>query len=131
MRLSILPLADDFEVAYVAPAVRSLEADATFVLPVEGEFPKELHLLDAVQKVLAVLRILNGIPDLDHRAVSSVPEVAECLRDSVRKVKVDFCVGHVFVRLGTFQLSDIFYNTVGGVIGGLMYCAVMKARKRL
>lgn len=35
------------------------------------------------------------------------------------------------LRLGTFQLSDIFYNTVGGVIGGLMYCAVMKAKKRL
>lgn len=34
-------------------------------------------------------------------------------------------------RLGTFQLSDIFYNTVGGMIGGLIYCAVMKARKRL
>lgn len=27
--------------------------------------------------------------------------------------------------------SDIFYNTVGGMIGGLMYCAVMKVRKRL
>lgn len=37
----------------------------------------------------------------------------------------------LLLRLGTFQLSDIFYNTVGGVIGGLMYCAVMKARKRL
>jgi len=35
------------------------------------------------------------------------------------------------MRLGTFQLSDIFYNTVGGMIGGLMYYAVMKARKRL
>ena len=34
-------------------------------------------------------------------------------------------------RLGTFQLSDIFYNTVGGVLGGLTYCAVMKVRKRL
>lgn len=33
--------------------------------------------------------------------------------------------------LGTFQLSDIFYNTVGGALGGLMYCAAMKARKRL
>lgn len=37
----------------------------------------------------------------------------------------------LLLRLGTFQLSDIFYNTVGGVLGGLMYCAVMKARKRL
>ena len=37
----------------------------------------------------------------------------------------------LLLRLGTFQLSDIFYNTVGGVLGGIMYCAVMKARKRL
>ena len=37
----------------------------------------------------------------------------------------------LLLRLGTFQLSDIFYNTAGGVLGGLMYCALMKARKRL
>ena len=37
----------------------------------------------------------------------------------------------LLLRLGTFQLSDIFYNTVGGVLGGLMCCVVMKARKRL
>lgn len=37
----------------------------------------------------------------------------------------------LLLRLGTFQLSDIFYNTVGGVLGGFMYCAVMKAKKRL
>ena len=32
----------------------------------------------------------------------------------------------LLLRLGTFQLSDIFYNTVGGVRGGMMYYAVMK-----
>ena len=37
----------------------------------------------------------------------------------------------LLLRLGTFQLSDSFYNTVGGMIGGLMYCTVMKARKHL
>ena len=37
----------------------------------------------------------------------------------------------LLLRLGTFQLSDIFYNTVGGMLGGMMYCAVMKARKCL
>ena len=37
----------------------------------------------------------------------------------------------LLLRLGTFQLSDIFYNTVGGIFGGLMYRTVMKARKRL
>ena len=35
----------------------------------------------------------------------------------------------LFLRLGTFQLSDLFYNTVGGVLGGLMYYTVMKVRK--
>ena len=37
----------------------------------------------------------------------------------------------LLMRLGTFQLSDIFYNTVGGLIGGVCYFGVMKARKRL
>ena len=37
----------------------------------------------------------------------------------------------LLLRLGTFQLSDIFYNTVGGVVGGLVYYETMKARKRL
>ena len=37
----------------------------------------------------------------------------------------------LLLRLGTFQLSDIFYNTVGGLIGGVCYLGVMKARKRL
>ena len=35
----------------------------------------------------------------------------------------------LLLRLGIFRLSDIFYNTVGGMLGGLMYCAVMKARR--
>lgn len=29
-------------------------------------------------------------------------------------------------RIGTFQLSDIFYNTLGGVLGGLMYYVLNK-----
>ena len=37
----------------------------------------------------------------------------------------------LLLRLGTFQLSDILYNTVGGVVGGLVYYATIKARKRL
>ena len=37
----------------------------------------------------------------------------------------------LFLRLGTFQLSDIFYNTVGGVIGGVCYLEVIKVRKHL
>lgn len=27
----------------------------------------------------------------------------------------------LFFRLGTFQLSDLFYNTLGGAVGGVLY----------
>lgn len=37
----------------------------------------------------------------------------------------------LLLRLGTFQLSDLFYNTVGGMVGGLMYYTMMRARKHL
>ena len=37
----------------------------------------------------------------------------------------------LLLRLGTFQLSDIFYNTVGGALGGLLHYVVIRARKRL
>ena len=37
----------------------------------------------------------------------------------------------LLMRLGTFQLSDIFYNTGGGVLGDVCYRGTMKARKRL
>ena len=37
----------------------------------------------------------------------------------------------LLLRLGTFQLSDIFYNTVGGVVGGLVYYGIGKAIKCL
>ena len=37
----------------------------------------------------------------------------------------------LLLRLGTFQVADIFYNTVGGVIGGVCYWGIMKIRKRL
>ena len=40
-------------------------------------------------------------------------------------------MSQLLLRLGTFQLSDLFYNTVGGVVGGLMYYVVMKVRKHL
>ncbi len=37
----------------------------------------------------------------------------------------------LLLRLGTFQLSDIFYNTVGGVLGGVFYWGIRKIRKHL
>ena len=36
----------------------------------------------------------------------------------------------LFLRLGTWQLSDIFYNTLGGGIGGLLYYVFYKVRQK-
>ena len=42
-------------------------------------------------------------------------------------VSIEFL--QLFLRLGTFQLSDIFYNTLGGTIGGLIYHLCTKLKK--
>ena len=36
----------------------------------------------------------------------------------------------LFLRLGTWQLSDLFYNTLGGTIGGLIYYVGYKVKHR-
>lgn len=37
----------------------------------------------------------------------------------------------LFLRLGTFQLSDIFYNTLGGCLGGMVYGICWKLKKTM
>lgn len=37
----------------------------------------------------------------------------------------------LFLRLGTFQLSDLCYNTLGGGIGGLIYWAGHKLAAKI
>lgn len=53
--------------------------------------------------------------------------VAKVLWQSV-KVTFVFSLGiefaQLFLRLGTFQLADLFYNTLGGLIGGVVYAVL-------
>lgn len=37
----------------------------------------------------------------------------------------------LLLRLGTFQVSDIVYNTVGGLLGGVAYIGISKFHERL
>ncbi len=37
----------------------------------------------------------------------------------------------LFLRLGTFQLLDLFYNTLGGLLGGLVYWGYEKRKGSL
>ena len=42
-----------------------------------------------------------------------------------------FTISYDLRKVGTFQLSDIFYNTVGGVLGGVCYWGIIKIKKGL
>lgn len=50
-------------------------------------------------------------------------------------IKVAFCFSftiemlQLFLRLGTWQFSDIFYNTVGGAFGGMLYYVTYRVKK--
>lgn len=37
----------------------------------------------------------------------------------------------LLLRLGTFQVSDIVYNTLGGMLGGVVYLGIKKVHERL
>ena len=37
----------------------------------------------------------------------------------------------LLLRLGTFQISDIVYNTLGGMLGGVVYIVAKKVYERL
>lgn len=37
----------------------------------------------------------------------------------------------LFFKLGTFQLTDLFFNTVGGLLGGIWYWGFDRARRKI
>lgn len=51
-----------------------------------------------------------------------------------KSAEIAFCFSltieflQLFLRLGTFQLSDLFYNTLGGCLGGVAYWIAWKIR---
>ena len=36
----------------------------------------------------------------------------------------------LFLRLGTFQLSDLIFNTLGGLVGGIIYYVIYRWKRR-
>lgn len=51
-----------------------------------------------------------------------------------KSAEIAFCFSltieflQLFLKLGTFQLSDLFYNTLGGLLGGVAYWIAWKIR---
>ena len=55
--------------------------------------------------------------------------VGKCIQTAfIFSVFIEFL--QLFLRLGTFQLSDIFYNTLGGFLGGVIYWISWKLKTR-
>lgn len=42
---------------------------------------------------------------------------------------IEFC--QLFFKLGTFQLADLFFNTVGGLLGGIWYWGFDRSRRKI
>lgn len=53
---------------------------------------------------------------------------------AAKSAQIAFCFSliieflQLFLRVGTFQLSDLFYNTLGGCLGGIVYWIAWKIR---
>ena len=61
-------------------------------------------------------------------------EGVKCILWTSTKVVFLFSISieflQLFLRLGTFQIADLFYNTLGGFLGGLIYWIFYKVNKK-
>ena len=93
-----------------------------------------------MKKNLKNKKSLN-IAMLGHKRIPSreggieivVEELASILWYSIKaaflfSLTIEFL--QLFLRLGTFQLSDLCYNTLGGAIGGVLYWMGWKVKNR-
>ena len=67
----------------------------------------------------------------DHTKDKRVQEVL------LNSFEISFCFSlaietlQLFLKIGTFQLTDLFFNTLGGMIGGVIYWGFERTRKRI
>jgi glycopeptide antibiotics resistance protein len=104
-----------------------------------------MNPLSKVMGGWSIWETVNGEQKLTTESIENVimmipfSSVAMWIFDEKTKVvwksgRMAFCfsVGIEFLqlllRLGTFQVSDIFYNTVGGCLGGLFYWLILKQK---
>ena len=80
-----------------------------------------------------VQTLFNKDLTFSNRTNAWIAAFSGFLKNPIFSISIEML--QLLLRLGTFQLSDIFYNTVGGVLGGLIYYGILdgivKARKHL
>lgn len=67
----------------------------------------------------------------DHTKDKRIQEVL------LNSFEISFCFSlgietcQLFLKIGTFQLTDLFFNTLGGIIGGAIYWGFERTRNRI
>ena len=67
----------------------------------------------------------------DHTKDKRIQEVL------LNSFEISFCFSlgietcQLFLKIGTFQLTDLFFNTLGGIIGGVIYWGFERTRNRI
>ena len=67
----------------------------------------------------------------DHTKDKRIQEVL------LNSFEISFCFSlgietcQLFLKIGTFQLTDLFFNTLGGMLGGVIYWGFERTRKRI
>ena len=70
---------------------------------------------------------LKGFRTTQYRTAESKKILMKMTRDSfLFSTLIELC--QLFLRLGTFQLSDIFQNTLGGLMGAVLF-VILNNRK--
>ena len=92
-----------------------------------GEVQEETENYD----LMSVVMICLGKPGTEnHKGILKFMEVLlSSTRSGSEKKKIEML--QLLLRLGTFQVSDIVYNTLGGMLGGAVYMMVKKVHERL
>lgn len=91
---------------------------------VNGEQHLTTECIENVILMMPFTAVVMWTFEIEKRVVWKNGKIAFCFSVGIEFLQLLF-------RLGTFQLADISYNTVGGVIGGLVYCGFMKLKKSL
>lgn len=83
--------------------------------------------------VLFIPFVILLLYNYQEKLLGKKPTIAHTLWQSTKIIFIfSFAIEmlQLFLRLGTWQLSDLFYNTLGGFIGGLIYWCGYKITHR-
>lgn len=91
---------------------------------VNGEKQLTTECIENVILMMPFAGMVMWTFDVNERVIAKSTKLGLIFSVSIEMLQL-------LLRLGTFQVSDIVYNTLGGMLGGLVYLGAKKAHERL